>query len=410
LTFLFSIFAPMKTPHINIADYDYPLQEKNIAKYPLEKRDESKLLLYRKGDISHDRFKNIADFLPEGSFLVMNNSRVIHARLELYKTTGARIEIFCLEPVEPADFERNFESLQGVTWKCLVGNAKKWKTGILTKEIVADNRKTILTAEKLTQTDAHFYIRFSWDNDNISFADLIDVAGKIPIPPYLNRDAETIDTLRYQTIYAEQNGSVAAPTAGLHFTDTVFESLKQRQISWDYVTLHVSAGTFRPVKSDTIAGHTMHNEHFVVQRSFIEKLITQKFVVSVGTTSMRTLESIYWLGIQLAQGNKSLHIPQWFPYKHPSSLTVRESLSAILHYFDETKTSFLSASTEIIIVPSYTIRMIQGLITNFHQPKSTLLLLVAALVGDDKWKDLYDYALKNDFRFLSYGDSSLLIP
>jgi S-adenosylmethionine:tRNA ribosyltransferase-isomerase len=399
----------MTTPDIHISDYTYNLPDERIAKYPLENRDASKLLIYRNGDITHTVFSDLPERLPERSLLVFNNSKVIRARLKFRKETGAFIEIFCLEPVEPVDVQQAFETTQPVTWKCIVGNAKKWKHGLLKKEIEVNGEKTIVSAEKKEQQGQSFLINFSWDNQKISFADVIENMGTIPIPPYLNRQSEEIDDKRYQTVYSRHKGSVAAPTAGLHFTDELLEKLQKNGIAIQNVTLHVGAGTFKPVQSKSIAGHEMHTEYFVVEAKTVEEIIDKKDnIVAVGTTSVRTLESLYWLGVKLLENiDISEGILQWDPYNLPCSYSTDEALSALLKYMKENSLTYFNSKTGIIIVPGYKFRIVRTLITNFHQPKSTLLLLIGAFIGDD-WKKVYDYAMKNDFRFLSYGDSSIL--
>jgi len=397
-------------PVINVDEFDYVLPVDRIPKYPLPERHSSKLLLYKDEEISEKRFSQIANFLPSKSLLVFNDSKVIHARLFFRKPTGASIEIFCLEPISPAEFSQNFSATKSVVWKCLVGNAKKWKSGTLTKPITINNQSFLLTAEKRQTVENNFLIRFSW-SENISFGEIITEAGKIPIPPYLNRDSEPIDNSRYQTIYAQTDGSVAAPTAGLHFTDTIFEHLKHKNIDTGFVTLHVSAGTFKPVKSDFIAGHQMHREWIAVSIEMLEKLKTAETIFSVGTTSLRTLESLFWFGSEwIRTGEKPTLVSQWIPYQKNKLPTFHQVLDFLIEKLQKQKKDNLLFATELIIVPGYQFHVINGLITNFHQPRSTLLMLVAAIVGKHKWKEIYDFALKNNFRFLSYGDSSLLIP
>ncbi len=397
-------------PIINVAEFDYDLPHNRIPQYPLKERDKSKLLLYKNGNISEASVSRIAELLPKNSFLVFNDSKVIHARLPFRKSTGANIEIFCLEPVLPREFAQNFSATRTVTWKCLVGNAKKWKSGVLQKEIVVNNQPVNLIAEKTEKQENHFLIRFSWDID-ISFGELINEAGKIPIPPYLNRDSETIDNTRYQTIYAHTAGSVAAPTAGLHFTEKIFAGLAKKNIKTGFVTLHVSAGTFKPVKSKQIAGHQMHREWVIVSGKMLESLKQSKTIIAVGTTSLRTLESIYWFGEEwMRTGEKPAFVYQWAPYQDETLPSLLQVLDFLTEKLNEENSKDLLFSTELIIVPGYHFRIINGLITNFHQPRSTLLMLVAALVGTEQWQKIYRFALDNDFRFLSYGDSSLLLP
>ncbi len=395
-----------------IENYQYHLPETRIAKYPLEQRDISKLLVYRNGEISDDKFYNIGNYLTGFNTLVFNNTRVIHARLLFAKPTGARIEVFCLEPTKPADYALSLSSTGETEWKCLVGNLKKWKKGSLNMEIEVNGTKLMIVAEKRDVTDGSAVIGFRWDAESITFGEILEASGHIPVPPYLNRNDEPIDIIRYQTVYSTLNGSVAAPTAGLHFTPGMIEKLRRSGFKMADITLHVSAGTFRPVKSDTIGGHTMHSEHFIVSRETIESLYNNG-IIAVGTTSVRTIESIYWLGVKLLTNKfpdpDSLIIRQWDPYHLKGTISIKESLDTILNYMEKNSLSDLEAITGIIIVPGYDFRFIKGVITNYHMPGSTLLLLVAALIGN-RWRDVYRYALDNDFRFLSYGDSSLLIP
>ncbi len=397
-------------PAVRTSDFDYMLPQNRIAKYPLSQRDNSKLLLYKNGKISAERFSNIVNFLPKDGFLVFNDSKVIHARLLFQKSTGANIEIFCLKPIEPQEFSQNFSATNTVIWKCLVGNAKKWKSNFLEKQIPVNNQPVRLLAEKIDYKENHFIIRFSWDT-KVTFGELISEAGKIPIPPYLNRDSEPLDTTRYQTIYAKTNGSVAAPTAGLHFTETIFSGLKEKNIQHGFVTLHVSAGTFKPVKSEQIAKHQMHSEWVTVTKDILDNLKQPKIVIAVGTTSLRTLESIFWFGANWYQTGKKPHsVYQWAPYQNKPLPELSQVLDFLLERLYAMKITTLSFSTELIIVPEYQFKIVDGLITNFHQPRSTLLMLVAALTGNNKWKEIYRFAKENDFRFLSYGDSSLLLP
>ena len=399
----------MNKPDIHIADYTYDLPDDRIAKYPLENRDASKLLIFKNNNLSHTVFSDLPDILEKNSLLVFNNSKVIRARLKFRKETGATIEIFCLEPVKPVDVQQAFETTRPVQWKCIVGNAKKWKHGALLKDIVVNGRKITVEAEKSEQKGQSFIVQFSWNNEKISFSDIIENIGTIPIPPYLNRSSEEIDDKRYQTVYSRHKGSVAAPTAGLHFTDELLDKLQKNGIAIQNVTLHVGAGTFKPVQSEKIADHDMHTEHFVVEASTVEEIMDRKDnIVSVGTTSVRTLESLYWLGVKILEGKEIKEgILQWDPYNLPGTYSTEEALSALLKYMKDNNLSFFNSKTGIIIVPGYKFRIIKTLITNFHQPKSTLLLLIGAFIGDN-WKKVYDYALKNNFRFLSYGDSSIL--
>ena len=397
----------MTVKQINISDYNYNLPDERIAKFPLEKRDSSKLLTYVSGNVSTNVFSSLPDILPANSCLVFNNTKVIQARLEFFKLTGSRIEIFCLEPQEPSSYELSLSSTQSCVWKCMVGNLKKWKGEVLKKEVGSDN--LILEAERLETSGNTSYIKFSWNN-GISFAEVLDLLGELPIPPYLNRKTQESDKTTYQTVYSKVKGSVAAPTAGLHFTPEVISALHDKGIKTMELTLHVGAGTFQPVKAEEIGGHAMHAEKIEVSKEFIQNLIENLGnVVAVGTTSVRTLESLYYLGVQLHNGDTSLLVNQWEPYESEKVLSARESLEAILNYMQKTQSNILYATTQIMIVPGYKFNIVNVLITNFHQPKSTLLLLLAAFVGE-KWRELYKYALENDYRFLSYGDSSVLIP
>ncbi len=423
---------------ILIEEYNYPLPDERIAKYPLAERDQSKLLVYRDGQVSEDCFYNVGEYLPMGSLLIYNNTRVIQARLEFHKTTatqpyttstpplhntlGARIEVFCLEPLEPHDYQLSLGSTDGCTWKCMIGNAKKWKSGALSLPVVLPSGEEVtLFAEKGEQTGNTFAVHFSWNSPlegewKGSFAEILDAVGELPIPPYLNRKTEESDKTTYQTVYSRIKGSVAAPTAGLHFTDKVLNGLRARGVQTAEVTLHVGAGTFQPVKVADANQHTMHTEIIAVPRDTIETIIANLgHIVAVGTTSMRTLESLYFLGIQLLHhstqplhhSTQLLSVSQFEPYEKEYTLSTREALQAIVDYLDSTKQDVLHAETQIMIKPGYQFLVVDQLITNFHQPKSTLLLLVSAFVGGD-WHTIYDYALSHDFRFLSYGDSSIL--
>ena len=396
----------MEIKSIKIESFDYHLPESNIPQYPLAERDSSKLLVYESGNIQHSSFRRLGEFLEPGSLLVFNNTRVIRARLIFFKETGARIEIFCLEPCQPHEFSLSFQQTESCTWKCIVGNLKKWKQGELLMKVESPRGNTILKAERLEAIGESEQIRFSWDNSNLHFAEVIEHAGKTPIPPYLEREADESDTVRYQTVYSKHEGSVAAPTAGLHFTPAVFESLGKKQIETAELTLHVGAGTFKPVKAEEIGGHEMHTEHFYVTRSLIEKLIRHKGqLTAVGTTTVRTLESLYWLGVKAAcQHSNILHLDQWESYSLPQDITLEAALKALLH---KHAGNSLSCSTQIIIVPGYQLRVVNQLVTNFHQPKSTLLLLISTFIGED-WKRVYAEAIEKGYRFLSYGDSSLL--
>ena len=387
---------------IYIADYNYDLPDERIAKYPLEQRDHSKLLVYRDGQVSEDRFFNVGDYIAPGSLLIYNNTRVIQARLEFHKPTGARIEVFCLEPIVPHDYQLSLGSTTGCTWKCMVGNAKKWHDEPI--ELKAGN--FVLRAYKEQSLGNTFAVRFEWDEENASFAEILDAAGELPIPPYLNRKTEESDKTTYQTVYSRIKGSVAAPTAGLHFTEKVLTDLRARGIQTTELTLHVGAGTFLPVKTADANEHTMHTEIIAVPREAIEAIRDNLGkIVAVGTTSMRTLESLYFIGCH----PENATVGQFEPYEAVSGerLAVSDALQAIVNYLDATGQDTLHAETQIMIKPGYTFHVVDQLITNFHQPKSTLLLLVSAFVKGD-WRTIYDYALAHDFRFLSYGDSSIL--
>ena len=396
--------------NIKISDYSYHLPEVRIAKYPLAERDSSKLLVWDKGKISSDTFNHITKYVPGDSILVFNNTRVIHARLFFNKQTGSRIEIFCLEPLHPSDYQISFQQTESVVWKCMLGNAKKWKDGELNRVLRIKGTEVEVKAMKLLQENNTFHIRFSWDK-SFTFAEIIETAGILPIPPYLNRDTEPADELSYQTVYARHDGSVAAPTAGLHFTRKVLEALIRKHISLREITLHVGAGTFQPVKSATISGHKMHHEKVIIPKSFIKELLAdQKKIIAVGTTSVRSLESIYWLGLKLKPDDPDadLKVEQWEPYENEIFPTLEESLQNIITYLDNHRLEQLYFSTQLIILPGYNFKLVQGMITNFHQPNSTLLLLISAFLGE-KWREVYDYALENEFRFLSYGDSNLYL-
>jgi S-adenosylmethionine:tRNA ribosyltransferase-isomerase len=397
--------------NIKISDFTYNLPDNRIAKYPLKKRDHSKLLVSQNGTIKKDTFQNIADYLPENSQLIFNNTRVIHARLFFRKETGAKIEIFCLEPVKPADYQIAFQEKKQVIWKCMVGNSKKWKSGILKREIKINGEIVIIQAEKKEQIENTFHIELSWDKP-IHFAEIIEHTGTLPIPPYLNRDTEEADEETYQTVYAKIDGSVAAPTAGLHFTENIFEQLSTKNISTHEITLHVGAGTFQPVKSETISGHTMHHESVIIPIKIVEVLIEKNDnVIAVGTTSVRSLESLYWIGLQLENNTFNCSAPevkQWDPYENKTTLSAKKALQNIVYYLENNNQNAIQFSTQIIILPGYDFKIIDGMFTNFHQPQSTLLLLISAFLGD-KWKDVYDFALANNFRFLSYGDSNLYL-
>jgi len=398
----------MEVKRISITNFDYALPEEKIAKHPLSERDSSKLLIYNKNEIQVDKFYNIAHYLPPKSLLILNNTKVVRARLRFKKISGALIEVFLIEPIAPSEYEMSFSSKSSVVWKCIVGNLKRWKQNEL--QMAIPENGGILTARQIKRLTEGVEIEFSWNNSSLTFAEIVEVCGITPIPPYLNRESDDIDTYRYQTIYADPEGSVAAPTAGLHFTPKVFESLSQINIDPHYITLHVGAGTFKPVASATLENHEMHTEHFFVDIELVKKLYQNKEpVVCVGTTTLRALESIYWLGVKVKEGllDDSYYVSQWEPYELNSNTRADEAFKALYEYMSEKGISTLTASTQIIIVPGYEIKTCNALITNFHQPRSTLLLLVAAIVGND-WKRIYQYALDNGFRFLSYGDSNLL--
>lgn len=395
-----------------IEEYNYNLPDERIAKYPLAKRDSSKLLLYKDGKVSEDKFYNISKYLPENALLVYNNTKVIQARLNFKKSTGANIEVFCLEPISPNDYTLSLSSTNGCVWKCMVGNLKKWKSEKLEKSLDFNGEKVLFSAELISTEGNTHHIQFNWNNSEISFSEILMKTGELPIPPYLHRKTEENDKKTYQTVYSKIEGSVAAPTAGLHFTPEVLDSLKSKNIETEEVTLHVGAGTFQPVKTEDALQHTMHSETIVVKKETI-KHIQKKLgnIVAVGTTSVRTLESLYWIGtspltpLQKERGIRE--VEQWQPYEPHKNISSKEALQNIIDYLDENKMDALYAETQIMIKPGYEFKIVNGLITNFHQPKSTLLLLVSAFVKGD-WKTIYDYALSHDFRFLSYGDSSYL--
>lgn len=414
--------------NISIQDYTYSLPEDRIAKYPLAERDASKLLVYKEGKIKTDIYRNISKYLPEDSVLLFNNTKVVEARLLFQKETGGIIEIFCLEPHEQyPDITTAMLQKEKVLWHCLVGGASKWKTGqVLEKKIRSGKNEITLQARYIEKRADSFIIELSWMPDHLSFAEVLHYAGAIPLPPYIKRNAEESDTERYQTVYAKHDGSVAAPTAGLHFTNFIFETLYNKNIHTDFVTLHVGAGTFKPVKSETMREHTMHAEWIDVSKTAIENILNnlEEAIVAVGTTSLRTIESLYWLGVKQSgfrdqesaeYTNKLLELSQWEVYAPlKENISARDALQSLLKWMDENKLERLIAKTQILIAPGYEFKIIKGLVTNFHQPQSTLLLLVAALIGDDLptgqagWKKVYDYALQNNFRFLSYGDGCLL--
>ena len=402
--------------NINIAEYDYPLPDERIAKYPLAERDASKLLVLKNNVIGQDHFRNIGDYLPENSVLVFNETKVVRARLQFVKESGAAIEVFCLEPITGnGDYQLAFSAGSPVEWHCLVGNSCRWKDGFLIIPLNIKGKDVILKAERIEKTDAYSVVRFSWEPAEISFAEVLEHAGEIPLPPYLHREAEPSDRDRYQTVFAKYEGSVAAPTASLHLTKPLIAKLKEQGHTIEEVTLHVGAGTFRPVATDTIGEHEMHSESIIVKKQCIEHLYDNigRTIIPVGTTSMRTIESVYWIGVMLLEQGfeeRNLHVNQWFPYQDREKLpSAKESLEAILKYLEMHHLDALHATTALMIAPSCPIMITKALITNFHQPKSTLLLLVSALIGE-KWKEAYKFALEHDFRFLSYGDSCLFIP
>ena len=397
---------------IAIAEYDYPLPDERIAKYPLAERDTSKLLLYKGGEIREEKFANLPSFIPQGVLMVFNNTRVIQARLRFRKETGAQIEVFCLEPEQPADYQQMFQETKECVWQCLVGNSSRWKGGVLSQVINIGGVDVTLSVERVSSAAVNL-VRFFWDG-GFTFAELLEAAGELPIPPYLNRKTEESDKNTYQTVYSKVKGSVAAPTAGLHFTPAVLSALDAAGVQRDEVTLHVGAGTFKPVKSELIADHEMHEEYIEVQRALLERLVAAGgAAVAVGTTSVRTLESLYFLGEKVSENpaieESELCVGQWEPYNREHKISTVEALTALLQWLDAKGLDRVHSHTRIMIAPGYTFRIVKAIVTNFHQPKSTLLLLVSAFIGGN-WRKVYDYALENGFRFLSYGDSSLLIP
>ena len=421
----------MDTKHIRISNYNYDLPDTRIAKYPLAQRDHSKLLLYKHGKLSEEIFYNLSDHVPADSLMVFNNTRVIQARIHFRKDTGALIEVFLMEPAVPADYEQMFQTNGRCSWLCMVGNLKKWKNGDLHRTFDIKGHQVTLTATMDRKYASHqvggtnYWIDFTQDDPLINLADILETVGELPIPPYLNRETQESDKTTYQTVYSKIKGSVAAPTAGLHFTENVLKTIDDNKIVRDEVTLHVGAGTFKPVKSEEIEGHNMHTEYIVVQRHTFENLLKHKCeAIAVGTTSVRTLESLYYIGVKLAlmpdSSEEALHINQWEPYDLPHNedglvlfngkvITPQDAIQNIINYLDKDHLDALHSSTQIMIAPGYTYKIVKALITNFHQPQSTLLLLVSAFLKGD-WRKVYDYALSHDFRFLSYGDSSLLIP
>ena len=408
-------FAGMKTKEIQIQDYSYALPDERIAKFPIAERDHSKLLIYNKGEVGEDVFYHLPEHLPQGALMVFNNTKVIQARLHFRKETGALIEIFLLEPAKPADYEQMFQTRDCCQWLCIIGNQKKWKEGALSRTLDINGQQMTITATRKGEAGTSQLIEFQWDG-GASLAEVIDAIGELPIPPYLNRKAEESDKTTYQTVYSKIKGSVAAPTAGLHFTERVLADLDQHGIEREELTLHVGAGTFKPVKSATIGEHDMHTEYVAVRRHTIERLLAHDAeAIAVGTTSVRTLESLYYMGLKVLRNSdlkeEDLHVKQWEPYEDVSGEKpeVKEVLQALLDWMVRNDLTVLHSSTQIIIAPGYDYKIVRMLVTNFHQPQSTLLLLVSAFVKGD-WRKIYDYALSHDFRFLSYGDSSLLIP
>ncbi len=402
--------------HIRISDFNYNLPDERIAKFPIAQRDHSKLLVYRHGEVSDDTFYHLPDYLPEGALMVFNNTKVIQARMHFRKETGALIEVFLLEPADPTDYELMFQLTSHCSWLCLIGNLKKWKEGTLKRDFTIKGERLTLTATRRQMVGNSHWVDLEWNNANVTFAEILEEVGELPIPPYLNRNTEESDKTTYQTVYSKIKGSVAAPTAGLHFTEDVLHAIDEKGIDREEVTLHVGAGTFKPVKSEEIEGHEMHTEYICVRRETLEKLIAHDAkAIAVGTTSVRTLESLYYMGCRLA-GNpdlseRELHIDQWEPYEERAGEEIPpvEALKHLLDWLDRNHLPALHSSTQIIIAPGYEYKIVKMLVTNFHQPQSTLLLLVSAFVKGD-WHKIYDYALTHDFRFLSYGDSSLLIP
>lgn len=397
-------------PELRIEDYNYPLPDERIAKYPLSERDSSKLLRYENGKVSEYVFRDIPGLLPDNAIMVFNDTKVVPARLHFVRPTGARIEIFCLQPVKPEEYNLSFAATESCTWKCVIGNAKKWKGDILSLyNPQEDEAVTALNmrAELVSREGGTGIVRFSWDGGH-PFSRVLEICGTIPIPPYLNRESEALDVERYQTLYAKIRGSVAAPTAGLHFTEKVLEEIKARGIDMETVCLHVGAGTFLPVKDSEVSKHSMHREPFVVSLDFLKDILESgKKIIAVGTTSVRTLESLYYAGVSCIEKGHPEDVEQWAPYTREYEPTTREAIAALVKYLEDNSLTELKVGTRIIIVPGFKFRLVDVLVTNFHQPESTLILLVSAFVGGD-WRTIYDYALSHDFRFLSYGDSSLL--
>lgn len=396
---------------IKISDYLYNLPDEKIAQFPLAERDSSKLLIYKSGNIEESNFRHIDNYIPPGSQVIFNNTKVIPARLFFHKDTGAKIEIFCLEPVSGiTDYQAEFHRKGKSEWKCFVGNASKWKSGKVKSKFEFDKKEFEISAEARDKISDEYVIEFTWDNTDVTFGEIIESLGKVPLPPYIRRESEPSDKDKYQTVYAEVDGSVAAPTAGLHFTDDVLKKIKMKNCGIDYLTLNVGAGTFKPVKSKIIGEHKMHGELFCVSDDLLKNILKyrDRRITAVGTTSLRTLESIYWYGVKLKKNiGSEFYIEQWYPYEN-GEIPMEESVNEVLYYMVKNNLKNIYGNTELMVVPGYNFKIVDLLITNFHLPGSTLLLLVAAFIGDD-WKKVYDYALKNNFRFLSYGDSSLLI-
>lgn len=394
---------------IDLEKYTYHLPDERIARFPVEPRDVSKLLVYKQSEIKEDKFYRLVEYLPKDAFLVFNNTKVIPARLFFQKDSGALIEIFLLNPVEPSSvISQVMETTQTCTWVCMIGNKKRLKGKLQGKHTIHETDDLVLEAELIDSEKNH--VRFSWNNATLTFAEIVKYFGQIPLPPYLKRQTEEKDYETYQTVYSKNNGAVAAPTAGLHFTEKVLFDFEEHDINYDFITLHVGAGTFQPIKVQNVVEHQMHSEQIVFEKAFVERLLKHHaFVIPVGTTSMRSLESLYWFGVKLLQGDETFFIEKLFPYQDKQAVSIEASLQAILQYMNSKNIEQLVGETEIFIFPGYQFRVCKGIITNFHQPDSTLILLVAAFVGDD-WRKIYDFALKNNFRFLSYGDSSLLIP
>lgn len=404
-----------KVRNLHIADYNYPLPDERIAKHPLAEREQCKVLMHKGSNrIEEHKFFEVPKLLPSNAMLIYNNTRVINARLRFRKATGSQIEIFCLEPVAPHDYQLIFQTTTQCTWLCLVGNNKRWKNGDLAQQVIVDEERITVTATRGERRGNAFEITFTWDGNDVTFASLLEAMGEIPIPPYLNRGTEQSDLTDYQTVYSHIDGSVAAPTAGLHFTDEVLAECDQLGIERRELTLHVGAGTFQPVKSENIGDHDMHTEFISVPRDLLAELATTtRPVIAVGTTSVRTLESLYYIG-QILDANpnateEELRVTQWMPYTTPCAITAQQALQNIVDYLDRHRASDYLGSTQLMIAPGFTYRIVKGMITNFHQPQSTLLLLVAAFVGNENWRNIYNYALDHDFRFLSYGDACLFL-